>query len=95
MSQDFTLERELSSKALFLVKNNKKEGSFTSKDKKLFISYDQWSDHMTIFDLKLSLDGKVKESNVVFESDLGKIKTFKKEEEGWIKNLRFEHSKRI
>jgi hypothetical protein len=94
MDDKYALERELSSKALFLIKSNKKEGSFTSKDKRLFINYDSWEDHMTIFKIEPNLKGEVVKSNVVFESKLGKIKTFMKEDQEWIKNLRFEHAKR-
>jgi len=93
MSHDYSLERELSSKALFLVKN--KEGSFTSKDKRLFINYCEWEDSMTIFKMTLTLEGKVGTSEIVFESKLGKIKVFKKEDNEWMRNLRFEHAKRI
>jgi hypothetical protein len=94
MGTDYSLERELSSKALSLVNNNKKKGSFTSKDNRLFISYDQWSDHMTIFKIIPNIKGEIEKSVVVFESELGIIKTFNREDEEWVKNLRFEHAKR-
>jgi hypothetical protein len=89
---EFELERELSSKALHLLNN--KGGSFTSKNKKLFITYDEWDDYMVIFYLNLSLGtNKIKESNIVFESRLGIIKKFKEDDIEWQKILREEEAK--
>lgn len=89
---EFELERELSSKALHLLNN--KGGSFTSKNKKLFITYDEWDDYMTIFYLHLSPGtNKVKESELMFESKLGIIKKFKEDNLEWQKILREEEAK--
>ena len=92
MPEEFTLERELSAKALHLLKN--KGGSFTSKDKKLFITYDEWDDYMTIFYLRLYPGtNKVDQSKLVFESKMGKIIKFKEDDIEWQKTLREEEAK--
>jgi len=92
MGYDVELVREIYDKALFLVK--KKGGSFTSKDKKLYINYDQWEDDMTIFDLSLNLKGEVKKSKVVFKSTMGSPKTLVQGDGEWLTRLRQEEAKR-
>ena len=82
----------MSAKALHLLK--KKGGSFTSKDKKLFIAYDEWDDYMTIFYLHLYPGtNKVDQSKLVFESKMGKIIKFKEDDIEWQKTLREEEAK--
>jgi len=75
-------ERHLSHMALKLI-IGKKKGPFTSKDKKLHITYDEWSDHLDVFH----------DNNLVFRQEMGKVITCDKGEI-WTRKLEEEYSKR-
>ena len=87
---DVDLAREVQTKALSLARG----GSYSSKDRRLYINYDTWEDYMTIFSVNTVLNEKTKQyecsdrTKVVFESKLGNITIFKEKDTEWITILR-------
>jgi hypothetical protein len=79
----------MSSRALELALA--KGGSFTSKDKKLYINYSQWTDYLTVFWLGINPETqKYNKSTLVFEQEMGEIKRFEKRSIEWQDKLREE-----
>ena len=85
--------RKISSLALYLVRDKRKP--FTSKDKKLHITYDPWTDYLSVFWHKISpvIDPK-SEARLVFCMEMGVVKQFNEGDEEWQIRLIEENGKR-
>jgi hypothetical protein len=87
--------RGLYDKALGIIKYNKLK-DFTDKKNTIFITYDQWSDLLTIFRINWDHDKRsIKHSDAVFRTNLGEIEIYKEGIGNWEIILEEEYNKRF